>query len=216
MRVKKTESADLPDLKERLQTVDGMFVLAAGYPGEVWMADEMETLGILGALEHMPKLRGIYFVGGKSEMPEIPHLSVQNAERFTDRLNRQQKSPEDNIYGGEVHALAESNNTGDNLKEVKEAVLRDNLQNITIVSTEYHLPRIRQLCKRYGIDATFISAEELIAQRSPRHQALVERYASSCHYRRMLLQNRFLIIYGLLDPEYRVIRVIRERIRRFR
>lgn len=102
--------------------------------------------------------------------------------------------------------------TAENAELVAHALRASSPRPITLLTVGFHLPRSLKLFSTYRIAvARGIAAEDMVAQRSPRHRTFIAGYLKSQRVRRERAKEALLRLLLLVDPKAAIPRLLTRR-----
>ena len=105
--------------------------------------------------------------------------------------------------------------TASNAEEVTKIIYERNFKHLGLVTVGYHLQNAATIFERYGtpIEQTFV-AEDIVRERSPHHEAYIERWKNSKRIRTEKKKETLRKILLYVDPEGKRLQKITKRQRK--
>ncbi|PJA88568.1 MAG: hypothetical protein CO139_02565, partial [Candidatus Moranbacteria bacterium CG_4_9_14_3_um_filter_36_9] len=112
--------------------------------------------------------------------------------------------------------LNSSNNTFDNLNEIRSFLKKQNIlfSEIGVVTNSYHVKRLQKIINKLDLKATILIAENILISKNKQCDD-VKKYLNSVTYRRKIFLELFLRAYLFLDSKQRVAHIWRCKVSSF-
>lgn len=196
---------------EPKSTFDAIVVLGAGIKEkqgrlEPGVAGKMRVISAAEALRG-GLARILVLAGGRTKGSAYPSEAWVMKDFLTRRYTREEekfsKIPPQSIILEE-----DSVDTSSTFENVLRLARENGWQRVAVLSSEYHLPRARQLAKNLGLVAKTISAENKLKERDRRFEAAINSYYNSNEIATFRIREKLLGFLLLFDPKARIPRTI--------
>ena len=106
--------------------------------------------------------------------------------------------------------LNSSNNTFDNLREVKNFLKENKIHflGINIISSAYHVKRLQKIINNINLQAEVLSAEGILISKNIQTEE-IKKYLNSTIYKRKIFLENIFQFYLFLDSKQKMIRIWR-------
>ncbi|MDD5463971.1 MAG: ElyC/SanA/YdcF family protein [Candidatus Moranbacteria bacterium] len=115
----------------------------------------------------------------------------------------------------ELLILEKANNTADGIKEIIEYISNYKYKEeneIILISNLYHIKRIEFFAKSYGLEASFIAAEDILIIADDFNDE-IKKYRNSFVYYWKLLLEKIAMFYIAVDSDQKMVKLWREYVR---
>lgn len=179
-----------------------VFVFHNGLEGEIITYDcslRLKAASILASKDSGVELG---FVGGGGLKPEAGTVSMQKFWQKT--------YPN---LANQLLLLEKSNNTADSVCEIAEYISSHKEEKeVVLVSSAYHIARIKFFAKCYGLSATFIAAEDVLALMEE-FDSEIKKYRNSVGYAWKIMKEKIAMFYIVADCDQKMVRLWRKYVR---
>lgn len=191
--------------KELPESIKEIYVLFHGDPSGEKLSYDAKIRG-LAALElarNYPDA-SINFVGGGVTSED----EMSGSKQLYDYLLKRDEKLENRMK-----VLGISNNTAGNIEEILSALNsnedQDQKEGIALISSEYHVSRIKAIMATHNLDASVIPAEKIVRERSDRHKLFIDQYTSSPNYMEKKIIDKIGLLYIKIDPNQKLVEMLR-------
>jgi len=193
------------DWWQKIKKIDVLFVLHHGHELKKPFTTDCKNhlLAAIEAIKINSDLR-VFFVGGNSPQKNVKAGSEQMKKWFLVEIQKRRLKCE------KVHALSNSNNTAGNIKEIDMYLLFHGFK-CGILSSDYHLKRIKKHLKWLDLKADCFSAERIIMETGDK--AVVERikgHMNSGYYKKEKMKEKIFTLYFTIDRKGKLATIYRK------
>lgn len=200
-------SEEALEKKEAPKDIKDIFVLFHGNPRNSKLSYDARLRG-LAALEIAQQYpdANIYLVGGGM----ADNKKESGSEKLSSYLSNKMSSE----ACTKITVLGASNNTDANIEEIIFACLQNNNNDgKLIITSKYHVDRVRALMQRRMLEADVVPAEVMARKRSKHHDSFIERYEHSSKYIWKEFVEKLGFLYIKFDSKQKLIEEMRKHIR---
>ena len=145
---------------------------------------KLRTLAAIKYSETFAQAPSIIFTGGKTAGEQLPS-EAEAMMRYA------------LLHGGSLLTFGiedKATDTITNLKNTLHDLSSSSIENTTIITNSYHIPRVRELCRQLDISPKILSAEELAVRRNHRYKQLTEQRERSFEMSERRLLEKVLLM----------------------
>jgi hypothetical protein len=138
-----------------------------------------------------PKDATVFFVGGGGLTP------LSGSRRMKEYWKTHPRKA-----GVHAYACERSNTSLSNIEEIKSIIDRESFDSVTVITSNYHVPRIKRGLALLQVTGDVIGAEDILRQNNE-CTAEIEKYIESFQYKRKLFKEYCLAKLFLAESLFR-------------
>ncbi len=114
----------------------------------------------------------------------------------------------------ELCQLEKANNTADGVREIADYVLNHKKEEIEIIliSSSYHIKRIKLFAERYCLKVSFIAAEDILIVTNDFSEE-IKKYRDSFSYSWKIILEKIAMFYTIVDSNQKMVKLWRKYVR---
>lgn len=132
-------------------------------------------------------------------MNEKPTAKDYLERKYQKEEGKFSKIPKDSLY-----VENDSLNTATNMKVLDQTMKKNGWKKVLLITNKYHLLRATILALNFGIDATPVSAEDLLVQRDSRFKRVIDNFYKKPYMQSIEKGELGKVAWLIGDPKYNV------------